>query len=202
LRVIVVSEHAPDEGDLSSLTKDTGASPARNVGLAALVGGVIGLALYVLSGSVPWSVGVAGLVVAAATYSNVGFFRQVEARKSLQDQGHGVERIQVDASSALNIEFMGDDGPAWVFFCDGGSALLLVGQWLLDDDSMPSLSFQLRRWSDDLEPIRFVDCGPRVALEEAPIRLEPNMQYGMIERFEATSETLQVDLERAFARQA
>lgn len=196
--MIVVSEHAPDEGDLSSLTKVTGASLAGNVGLAALAAGVIGLVLYLLSGSVPWSVGVAGVFVAAAAYSNVGFFRDVERRKSLRGQGHGVERIQVDASSALDIEFMGDDGPAWVFFCDGGSALLLVGQWLLDDESMPSLSFQLRRWTDDFEPIRFVDCGPSVALEEAFIRLQPNMRYGMIERFEATPETLQADLERAF----
>jgi hypothetical protein len=79
-------------------------------------------------------------------------------------------------------------------------ALLLVGQWLLRYRSFPSKSFRLYQWADTRKPIRLEPTGRRIKPEHSTVQLRANYRLSDVEVFEATPETLQHDLDRAFER--
>ena len=138
----------------------------------------------------------------ASVWSNVSFFTDVRRRQNSRLDGRAVEVTEVQASRVLDIEPLGSHGPAWVFFDDGGKALLLVGQWLLPFRSFPSRSFHLYRWADTKKPIRIKSIGRRVKPEHSTVRLRASYRLTDVEVFEATPETLQNDLDRAFGGRA
>lgn len=150
---------------------------ARNLDLAALTRGRGSLVRNLLTASLPlaivlfgvvylkWrSVRVAGAIAAAvfiaSLISNVRFFRIRMQRERQKADGKAVETLEVSATRILDIEFVGDQGPAYCFFVDEGKALLLVGQWLLECPSFPFTSFLLHCWSDSKKPIRIEPLGP------------------------------------------
>jgi hypothetical protein len=104
--------------------------------------------------------------------------------------------LEVSASRVLDLEPLGDDAPAFCFFVEERTALLLVGQWLLPYDSFPTLTFRVHRWSDTKEPIFIEANGPQIEPEPSGVQLRRNHSYGKIELIEAAPETLQNDLDR------
>ena len=64
---------------------------------------------------------------------------------------------------------MGSHGPAFCFFTDEGEAMLLIGQWLLEQPSFPTMTFRLHRWSDAKTPIRIESMGIEIDLEQSNV---------------------------------
>ena len=152
-----------------------------------------------------WRSPVAASLVGAATFissawSNVSFFRGVRRRTGSAADGQQVAVTEVQASRVLDIEPLGSHGPAYVFFGAEGKALLLVGQWLLEARSFPSDAFRLYQWADTKQPIRIEPTGRRVRPEPSTVQLRPGYRLSDVEVFDATPETLQQDLDRAFDR--
>ncbi len=110
--------------------------------------------------------------------------------------------MEIQASRVLGIEPLGSHDPALVFFAGDGKALLLVGQWLLSYRSFPSTSFRLYQWADTKKPIRIEPTGRRISPEHSTVQLRPSYRFADVEVFEATPETLQNDLDRAFDKKA
>jgi hypothetical protein len=188
----------PDDRDFRAMTRGAG-SLARNLllvsfPLALFVAGLV----YLLSRSWIAASIVGGLLLLASAWSNVSFFAGVRRRQDSRSDDRAVEVTEVQASRVLDIEPLGSHGPAWVFFADGGKALLLVGQWLLSVRSFPSRSFRLYRWADTKKPIRIKSTSRRVKPEDSTVCLRPSYRLSDVEVFEATPETLQDDLDRAF----
>jgi hypothetical protein len=140
---------------------------------------------------------VAGGVFTASALSNVRFFREAKRREGQKADLNAVEVVEVSASPVIDIEPMGDHGPALCFFVESGKALLLVGQWLLECDSFPSESFRLYRWSDTKKPIWIEVTGRPIDVEHSTVRLKPFHRFRKISLFDATPETLQADLDKA-----
>ena len=134
---------------------------------------------------------------AAGAWSNVCFFSKVNRRRSSAETTTAVDVIEVQASRVLEIEHLGSHGPAWIFFADG-AALLLVGQWLLEQKRFPSASFRLHRWSDTKEVIRIEPAGKRLRPEHSNACLRPSYRFTDVEVIQAAPDTLQGDLDRAF----
>jgi hypothetical protein len=142
------------------------------------------------------------LAFVASAWSNLRFFSDVRRRQESRADSVAVEVTEVQASRVFDIEPLGSHGPAFVFFADGGKALLLVGQWLLRYRSFPSTSFRLYQWADTREPIRLEPTGRRIKPEHSTVQLRANYRLSDVEVFEATPETLQHDLDRAFDKTA
>jgi hypothetical protein len=187
-----------DDRDFRAMTRGSG-SLGRNLVFVSLPLSVFlsGLA-YLLSRSFVAASIVGGLVLLASVWSNVSFFSDVRRRRNSRSDDRAVEVTEVQASRVLDIEPLGSHGPAWVFFGDGGKALLLVGQWLLAVRSFPSRSFLLYRWADTKKPIRIKSTGKRVKPEHSTVSLRARHHLRDVEVFDATPETLQDDLDRAF----
>ena len=142
-----------------------------------------------------------GLVAfVASAWSNVRFFSAVRRRKAGSSTGQAVAVTEVQASQVLDIEPLGSHGPALVFFADEGKALLLVGQWLLNVRSFPSTTFRLYQWADTKEPIRNETTGRRVKPKPSTIQLRATYRLSDVEVFDATPQSLQSDLDRAFEK--
>lgn len=196
--MIQVSRIEADERDIGAMVPQ-GTSMAKNILLTSLpVSAAVSAAVYLISRSV-WVAGGIGVGLAAASIvSNVRFFRGVDRRTRQKGDPRAVETIDVEASRALDIEPMGSHGPAYVFFSPDGKAILLIGQWLLEQQSFPCLSFRIRRWADTGKPIRIEPRGPAIDPEESPVQLPPTSRISDIELFDAAPDTLQDDLRRAF----
>jgi hypothetical protein len=166
------------------------------------IGFVLFLGLYWLTRSHAVGLVVAGAVALASIWSNVRFFRTVGERGRPGSEQSTVEVMEVEAARVLDIEHLGSHGPAYCFFTVDGSALLLVGQWLMEVPRFPSLSFRLFRWSDDGKPIRIDATGGTVEPEQSTVALQGHYTNGDIEVFRAQPQTLQQDLENAFGRGA
>ena len=191
-----------DDRDFRAMTRGKG-SLGRNLLFVSLPVALVLFALvYFLWRSVIAASIVGGLAFVASVWSNVRFFIDVRRRQQSQSDGRAVEVTEVQASRVLDIEPLGSHGPAWVFFADGGQALLLVGQWLLDVRSFPSRSFRLYRWADTKKPIRIKSTGKRVKPEPSTVHLRASYRLADVEVFEATPETLQDDLDRTFGQRA
>jgi hypothetical protein len=174
----------------------------RSLGRNLLFGSLpVGAALFGLTYLVSRSVVAAGVVgtgiVGASLVSNIRFFRDVRRRGASQNEA-AVEVTDVEASRVFDVEPPGTQGPALVFFVDDGRALLLVGHWLLEYRSFPSMAFRLHRWADTNAPIRIETAGPRIGPEQSTVRLRPSYRMRDAELFHARPDTLQEDLDRAF----
>ena len=134
---------------------------------------------------------------AISVYSNLMFFRKVRRYEALRTDSKAVEMFEVSADRILDVEPVGDNGPAFCFFVGGRKTLLLVGQWLLRYDSFPSKSFCLHLWSETRVPIRIDAIGPTVEPEHCDVQLRPTHRLRQLALFEASPETLQADLDNA-----
>ena len=154
--------------------------------------------VYVISRSILTAGLIAGGFLVASAVSNMRFFKEMMRRQRLLGDAQAVEVIEVEASRVLDIEPLGDNGPALCFFTAGGTALLVVGQWLLEQGSFPSTSFRLRRWSDTKKPIHIESTGAEIIPDHSTVQLHAHYEIGDIEFSEASPGTLQEDFERAF----
>jgi hypothetical protein len=197
LPMIRISRVAADAGDLRAIVP-AGTSIARNVFLGVVpVSALVFAVAYLVSRTVWVAAAGAAAMAIASSISNVRFFRGV-ARRRQQSDVQSVETIDVEAFHVVDIEPLGSHGPALVFFAEDGKALLLIGQWLLDQPSFPSRSFQVRRWADTGKPIRIEVRGPEIDPESSAVQLPPSSRIGDIGLFDATPGTLERDLQRAF----
>jgi hypothetical protein len=183
--------------DLRALTRGKG-SLVRNVlfvtlPLTALASGVT----YAITRSWAAAAAVAAALFAASAVSNVRFFRDVARRQGQAADARAVEVMEVEAGRVLDIEPLGSHGPALVFFVGDGQAVLLIGQWLLEQRAFPAAAFRLHRWADTGKPIRIESTGPRVTPEHSNATL-PSDRISDVELLQASPETLQADLDRAF----
>jgi hypothetical protein len=173
-----IHHRAAKDLDLKALIQGR-RSPGRNLLVVVLpvslvlFGGVYFLWRSLLAAS---AAGVG--VFLASTFSNIRFFRNVEGRKSRKTNARAVEVFEISASRVLDIDFIGDDGPALCFFVGSGKALLLVGQWLMDYKSFPCESFRFHRWSDTKKPIRIEVTGPTIESERSYAQLRASHKYG------------------------
>ena len=198
--MIRVYQRAADNLDLTALTRGRG-SFGRNLLTVSLPFAAVLFGIVYLKWRSMWVAGgIAGGVFIASLASNARFFRTRMKRERQMADANAVETMEVSATRILDVEFVGDQGPAYCFFVDEGKALLLVGQWLLECRSFPSMSFRVHRWFDSKKPIRIESLGPRVQAEHSTVRLKPEHRFKPIELFDAAPETLQVDLDRAFGR--
>ena len=198
--MIRIYQRAANNLDLAALTRGRG-SLVRNLltvslPLVAVLFGVV----YFKWRSVRLALGIAGGVFFASFVSNFRFFRTRKQRKGQEVDAKAVETLEVSASRVLDIEFVGDQGPAYCLFVDEGKALLLVGHWLLECPSFPFTSFRIHCWSDTKKPIRIEPLGPSVQAEHSTASLKPEHQFKPIELFQAAPETLQRDLDKAFKK--
>jgi len=178
----------------------SGSSPARNILTTTLPISVVAfVVIYGVSRSV-WIAGViAAVLMVGSIVSNVRFFRRVADRRIQQQSGTlAVEVIDVKASRVFDIEPLGSHGPALVFFAEDGKALLLIGQWLLEQPSFPSTAFRLRRWVDTGQPIRIEARGPAIEVDQSPIQVPDAARVRDVWLIDAAPDTLEQDLQRAF----
>ena len=188
-----------DERDFQAMAP-SGSSPARNILTTTLPISVVAfVVIYGVSRSV-WIAGViAAVLMVGSIVSNVRFFRRVADRRIQQQSGTlAVEVIDVKASRVFDIEPLGSHGPALVFFAEDGKALLLIGQWLLEQPSFPSKAFRLRRWVDTGQPIRIEARGPAIEVDQSPIQVPDAARVRDVWLIDAAPDTLEQDLQRAF----
>ena len=189
---------AADAADLKAMTQGKG-SLVRNVVMVTLpMGFALFLGMYWLTRSYLAALVVASVVVSASIWSNVRFFRTVGERGRPGSEQSTVDVMEVEATRVLDIEHLGSHGPAYCFFTADGTALLLVGQWLMEVPRFPSLSFRLLRWAADGKPIRIEATGKTVEPEPSTVALQDHYTNGDIEVFRAQPQTLQQDLSKAF----
>ena len=189
-----------DDRDFKAMTHGKG-SLGRNLLFISLP---IALFLFTLV-YVIWRSPIAGLIVGvvafgASAWSNVRFFSDVRRRKSISSDGQAVAVTEVQSSRVLDIEPLGSHGPVYVFFADDGKALLLVGQWMLSARRFPCASFRLYQWADTKEPIRIEPLSRRLKPEPSRVQLRSTYRFSDVEVLEATPETLQSDLDKAFEK--
>jgi len=200
LTMISIHHRAADDLDLEALTEGRG-SLLRNVVTASLPGTAIVFGIVYLIWRSVMAAAVVGVgLFAGSLVSNIRFFRKVRLRQSLKADSTAVEVWEVSAQRVLDIEPLGDNAPALCFFTGDRKALLLVGQWLLEQDSFPALSFRLHRWRETQECIRIEVAGPQIEPEHSTVRLRSSHRFGKVELIEAGPETLQEDLDRALDR--
>jgi hypothetical protein len=188
-----------DERDLQAMVPP-GSSPARNIALTTVPLSVVAfLVIYAVSRSA-WIAGaLAAVLMVGSIVSNVRFFRKVAGRRIEQQSGKpAVEVIDIEAFRVFDIEPLGSHGPAFVFFAEDKKALLLIGQWLLEQPSFPSKAFRLRRWADTGQPIRIESRSPEIEPEPSPIRVPDASRARDVYIIDAAPETLEQDLRRAF----
>lgn len=196
--MIRTSRRPANDDDLRAV-KPPGSSFGRNLVKGSLpLAGLVFVAALVVTGSVLIAGVIGGGFFAASLVSNLRFFGNVTRRAGQKGDGNAVEVIEVEASRVFDIEPSGSHGPALVFFSDDGRALLLAGQWLLEQPSFPSTSFHLFRWADTGKPIRIEATGADVTPEHSTVQVRHRLRD--IEIFEAKPETLAQDLDRQFGR--
>ena len=193
-------QRAANDHDLGAMGRGRGSFLGNilltSLPLSAILFGIV----YLIWHSVWIAAGMSTCLFVASLVSNILFFRRKKQRARQETDAKAVETLEVSASRVLDIGFVGDQGPAYCFFVGEGRALLLVGQWLLEFPSFPSASFQLHCWFDTKKPIRIELMGPQVEPEHADARLKPEHRFKAFELFNATPETLQQDLDRAFGK--
>lgn len=158
--------------------------------------------VYVICHSLLVASVIAVLLLAASAWSNGRFFSKVRRRQQSRTDAGAVQVTEVEASRVLDVQPLGSHGPALVFFAAEGKALLLAGQWLIGCRSFPSSSFRLYQWADTKEPIRIEPTGRRVKVEHSTVQLRHSYRLADVELFDATPETLQHDLDKAFNKSA
>ena len=194
--MLKILKRAVNPKDLRAATKGR-KSLTSNLLLGALpVSTVLFGAVYFVTRSLLFAGSLSGALLLASAVSNVGFFRNIARRRD--SDSDEVEVIEVRAEGVTEVEHHGSHGPAWVFFAGGDSALLLVGQWLLEQRSFPSLEFEVMLWSDTKEPIRIMSRSPRVEPTQSNVKLPSSSKIKDVEMIRASVSTLQADLYSAF----
>lgn len=190
---------AADNRDLKAMTRGRG-SLRRNLLTTSLpLAAFIFLIIYAVFRSIAAASIVSGLLLIASVVSNIRFFAEVQHRSGLTTNPTAVEVTDVQPSRILDLEPVGDHGPAICCFTSDGRALLLIGQWLLDYRSFPAASFRLHRWADTRKPIRIETTGRRIRPEQSTVQIRTTYRINDVEFFNATPETLQDDLDRIFS---
>jgi hypothetical protein len=200
--MLKIYNRAAANSDLMAMNRSLGPAGRNLITVALPLAAALFAGIYWKWRSVLAATLIAVGVFAASAVSNVRFFREAKRRKGQKADLNAAEVLEVSASRVLDIEHMGDDGPALCFFVETGKALLLVGQWLLECDSFPSDSFRLYRWSDTKIPIWIEVIAKPICAEHSTVRLRPSHQFSKINLFHATPETLQADLDKALGTKA
>lgn len=191
------SYRAANAADLGAMIESRGSLAGNLLRVSLPISAFLFAIVYAISRSILISALIAGVLILASAVSNFRFFKEVRRRQELTSDPQAVEVIEVHATSVLDIEPMGSHSPAFCFFTDG-EAMLLMGQWLMEQPSFPSMTFRLHRWSDTKTPIRIESMGPEIDPEQSNVQLRPKLKISDVEVFEARPETLQEDLDRAF----
>lgn len=193
--------HRPaDELDLEAFRDGKGALQRNLVTVVIPVTVIVFAGAYLLLRSVLIASVVAAVLFLASAASNLRFFRAGQRRNKLKENANAVEVLEVSASSALDLEPIGDHAPAYCFFIGEGKALLLIGQWLLPYHPFPAKKFCLHRWADTREPIRIDGIEQPIEAEPSQVRLRRTHRFGKIELIRADRQTLQEDLDRTLLR--
>jgi hypothetical protein len=196
--MIQTSHRAAVPGDLQAITESRG-SLIRNLLTVSLpLSAVVFAAAYLVSRSILIAGLISAVLFLASAVSNIRFFKEIRRRQELYEDDKAVEVIEVHAFRVFDVEPLGSHGPALCFFSDEGKALLLIGQWLLEQRSFPSKEFRLNRWSDTKMPIRIESTAAEIIPEQSMVQLRPDFKIGDVELFNAEPETLQEHLDRAF----
>lgn len=191
-----------DDRDFKAVTRDKGSLGRNLLFVSAPVALCLAALVYLVRRSLIAASIVGVLAFVASAWSNLRFFGDIRRRQESRSDSEAVAVTEVQASRVFDIEPLGSHGPAFVFFGDGGKAILLIGQWLLDYRSFPSKSFLLYQWADTRKPIRLEPTGRRIKPEQSTVQLRANYRLSDVEVFEATPDTLQHDLDRAFDKSA
>ncbi len=171
--MIRTSYRFADELDLKAMGRSRG-SLVSNLFLVSLpLCAVVFAVVYVVSRSIVAAGLISGGLLVASAVSNVRFFKEYKRRQRLCVDPQSVEVFEVEASRVIDVEHLGSNGPA-LCFITGGEALLLVGQWLLEQQSFPSMTFRLSRWSDTKKPIRIESAGAEIIPEPSSVQLCAN----------------------------
>lgn len=200
--MIRTSYRAADELDLKAMGRSRGSIISNLFTVSLPLCALLFAGVYVLSRSIVAAGLISGGFLVASAVSNIRFFKEIKMRQRLLENAQAVEVIEVEVSRVLDIEPLGDNGPALCFFTAGDKALLLVGQWLMEQNSFPSTAFRLGRWSDTKKPIRIESTGAEIIPEHSTVQLHADYKIGDVELFDASPETLQQDFERAFGHRA
>ena len=98
-----------------------------------------------------------------------------------------VEVIEVDASRVLDIEPLVIMARHCASSVVGeGKALLLIGQWLLEQRSFPSRAFRLHRWAHTRRLIPIESIGAEIIPEHSTVQLPSDSKIGDVELFGRT----------------
>jgi hypothetical protein len=185
--------------DLAIASHGSG-SLGRNLALS--FGLFLGLGAFVwfFTGSLAWSIGLGGAPFALSVWGNLSHFRMLARRRERAATTPEVEILEVDARRVIEVEPAGDHEPAWLFVCDDGHLLLLVGQWLREQRGFPSLTFTFRRWADTGRPIRIEPRSPRVEPEPLWLALTGVHRPPHALLFSGDLDDLQASFDAALAR--
>ena len=197
--MIHTSHRAAVPDDLQAMTESRG-SLSRNLLFVSLpLSAVLFAAAYFITRSILIAGIMSAVLFLASAVSNLRFFKEISRRQRLCEDDHAVEVIEIHAFRVFDIEPLGSHGPALCFFSDEGKALLLTGQWLLEQRSFPSKEFRLSLWSDSKMPIRIDSTAAEITPEQSTVQLRADFRIGDVELFNAEPGTLQQHLDRAFS---
>jgi len=199
--MLTIYRRAANDLDLKAVKLQRGSLGRNLVTVLVPTAAVAFVVAYAISRSLWTASVIAAVLCFASLFSNLRFFRNVRRREALKNDVNSVEVFEVFTSSVVDVEPLGDDAPAYCFFLDDGTALLLVGQWLLDYDSFPAESFRLHRWADTKKPIRIDVTGQPLTAAHSTARLKSIHRFGKIEVLVAKRETLQDDLDGVVAHE-
>ncbi|SMC25570.1 hypothetical protein SAMN02745857_02216 [Andreprevotia lacus DSM 23236] len=195
---IEISRRAPVDDDFKALQQQ-GTSFGRAISLALLVFGVLAALIYWLSKSWLAASLIGGGLFASSVVSNWRFRQEQQRRRAMAADPQAVEVIEVAPLRVVDIQPLGSNGPALVFFGNDEQAVLVVGQWTAEFEPFPAAHFRIHRWADTGEPIRIECLGKLIVPESSSVALQPGYRFGYVEWFKASPETLQQDLALAFS---
>ena len=198
--MIHTSHRAAVPADLKAMTRFRGSLISNLLLVSLPISASVFAAAWFLSRSMLIAGLISIVLFMASAVSNIRFFKEVRRRQRLYADDHAVEVIEVHAFRVIDVEPLGSRSPALCFFSEDGKALLLIGQWLLDQRAFPSKEFRLDRWSDTKIPIRIESTAPEITPEHSSVQLRAEYKIGDVELFEGEPDALQENLNRAFGR--
>ena len=177
--MITVSRRSATPRDIRALAKGKGSLSGNILTTTLPFSAVLAGMTWLASGSALIGALVGSLLFVPSTISNVRFFADVQKRRD--SLGKDLEVIDVCANQVVEVGHFGSDGPAWVFMAEDGQALLLVGQWLLEQRKFPSLEFAVYSWVDTRAPLRVRSKGKKIRPVESLVCFESGYRMGQIE---------------------
>lgn len=196
--MIRIEYREPEAADLK-VTGSAGRVLLGHLAFSLTVCAGLGALTYAVSKSVIAAIIIGGGLFVPSLVSNLRFFVELRQRERMMGDTTAVEVISVNASRVVEIQPIGT-GEAYVFFAGPGQAILVNGQWQLEYKPFPAASFRISRWADSKDPIRIEISGEYIFPEESDVTVRPNYTVGDIELFTAYPDTLQQDMDAAFAK--